>query len=283
MKIALLLAMGVIFTLSGCANYYTTYYRGLSGDQVAKNSNFIMKDKPTITFGNDPKTDAQQMLENGYVLIGYSSFIAPNNRHSGTSALRGQAESVHASRVLLYTHPYDEMHKNVPFFTPSYSSGTVVDNYGNSATYSGSSSTMSFVPVIIYRNSFLAAFWVKEKSLILGVHTRNLTEDEHREIDSNSGVKVLAVMKKSPAFYANIFKGDIILKINSEDVFDTVDLNRKLHDHAGDQIALSLLRNGKPLGKQVQTNPQGAGIIASPPRPQQSPPARDKTILIPGE
>jgi len=213
----------------------------------------VLSDEPKLILGEDSKKDTISMMEDGYVMLGYSSFIAPNNGASRERKAIMKGEDVHASVILLYSNYADTINKVVPLYSPSYISGDVTDNYGNSATFSGSGGSMSYVPVPVNRNNYLATFWIKTKT-ILGLFVRDLTEDEHRQIKTNKGVSVIAVVKKSPAFYADIFKGDVILKLNGDNIFERADFLAKLKDHTGQTITLDILRDGKSITKEVKTN-----------------------------
>ena len=64
----------------------------------------ISADAPKLFRGNDLEVDCQQMLEDvmledGYDLVGYSSFNAAN---VGERGALNQAKKVHASVVILY-------------------------------------------------------------------------------------------------------------------------------------------------------------------------------------
>jgi hypothetical protein len=252
----ILWTIGILFTLTGCANNYETYYHGLiNGSNLIKNPNYVLADEPTLVMGKDPKQDTISMMENGYTLLGYSSFIAPNNGASSERKAIMQGENVHASKILLYSNYADTINKIVPLYSPSYSSGTITDNYGNSANYEGSGGSMSYIPVSVNRNNYLATYWIKVKRMILGIYVRDLTDDEHHEINTNKGVSVIAVVKKSPAYFADIFKGDIILRFDGEYVFDKDDFLTKIKDHKGETINLDLMRDGKLLAKGIKTNP----------------------------
>ena len=193
-------------------------------------------------------------MDDGYILLGYSSFIAPNNGASRERKAILQGEDVHASKILLYSNYSDTVSKVIPLFSPSYMSGNVTDNYGNSATFSGNSGSTSYVPVAVSRYKYIATYWIKIKKTILGAFVRNLTDDEHHDINTNQGVSVIAVMKRSPAYFADIFKGDIILKIDGNSIFDKQDYLAKLKDHMGQTITLDLRRDGKLLVKDIKTN-----------------------------
>lgn len=251
----ILWAITIAFTISGCANNYQIFYHDLTkGVDVTKYPGYVLSNTPPkLILGENPKKDITSMMEDGYAMLGYSSFISPNNDASSERKAIMKGEDVHAAVILLYSNYADTINKVVPLYSPSYMSGNVTDNYGNSATFSGSGGSMSYVPVPVSRNNYLATFWIKSKG-ILGLFVRDLSEDEHKQIKTNKGVSVIAVVKKSPAFYADIFKGDVILKMNGDNIFDRADFLTKLKDLTGRTIILDILRDGKSITKEVKTN-----------------------------
>ena len=52
------------------------------------------------------------------------------------------------------------------------------------------------------------------------MHVNDLTDDLRKQLGSNRGVVVNVVVKGSPAFNADIMRGDIITQINKEIVSD---------------------------------------------------------------
>ncbi|MCY1559990.1 hypothetical protein D9M68_970790 [compost metagenome] len=65
-------------------------------------------------------------------------------------------------------------------------------------------------------------------------------------------MKVTAVVKKSPAFYAEIFRGDILKTIAGEALADTKDFIAVVGRNAGKEVKIEILRNGKLIEKEVK-------------------------------
>ena len=61
-----------------------------------------------------------------------------------------------------------------------------------------------------------------------------------------SGVAILEVVSSSPAEKAKLQKGDIIIKIENEDITSVAELRYELYKHSpGDKITITYNRNGK--------------------------------------
>ncbi len=97
MKKSLFLIM--VLLLQGCAAPFQQYYHDMTGGTDYIHTSIISEGKPNLIKSNDPAVDIQNMLEEGYFLIGYSSFNAPN---AYSWDLNMQAKKVKASTVLYY-------------------------------------------------------------------------------------------------------------------------------------------------------------------------------------
>jgi S1-C subfamily serine protease len=63
---------------------------------------------------------------------------------------------------------------------------------------------------------YFASYWAKLPMPLLGVHIIKLAsrDDETEQVVEKKGLKVLAVIKDSPAAKAGLVRGDALLKIN---------------------------------------------------------------------
>lgn len=60
------------------------------------------------------------------------------------------------------------------------------------------------------------------------------------------------MVKKTPAFYAEIFRGDILKTIAGKVLADTEDLLVVVDRNLGKEVKIEILRNGKLIEKSVQ-------------------------------
>ena len=140
MKIILIIVATLL--LSGCATPFAQfYYDQTGGVDVTKISTVILStDNPKLFRGNNPDVDNQQMLEDGYGLLGYSSFNAGNVSEDGAI---NQAKDIHASVVVLYSKYTNTLSGSLPLTLPdnktstTYGSGNVYSS-GNVYGYGGS-------------------------------------------------------------------------------------------------------------------------------------------------
>ena len=101
MKTRILTALAIIF-LAGCApNGFQKYYQPTPHAASIRVEPF--SGEPAIyTYSDDPKADARRAYENGYVLLGSSSFYGPGNIMT-RDELIAQAKNVGAAMVLVHS------------------------------------------------------------------------------------------------------------------------------------------------------------------------------------
>ncbi len=250
--------------LNSCALPFSKfYYDQTGGIDITNNPRFeITVGKPKLYRGNNQEEDYQTMLENGYALVGYSSFNAGNVNENGAYY---QAKKVHASLVLLYSKYTNTVSGLLPLTFPDNKTsntniyGTVTGSKG-SATYSGTATTTTrgtkttYIPYNIHRSDYLATYWVKFKKPVLGIHVLTLTNELRRQIGSNKGMLINAVVIGSPAFRADIFKSDIIKKIGNIDIFDLDSFQESIAKYHGQSVNILLLRDNNEITKTIKLN-----------------------------
>jgi len=251
--VALILLVSV---LQGCANPYAKFYSpyGAANQNIVKASG-----PPRLVRGSaNREEDKQRLLEEGYRPIGYSSFNAEDVNESDAIS---QAKEVGANIVLVYSKYSHTESGEMPLTMPSTQtsttniSGTVgttpVYGTGTTTTYG---STTTYIPYSVRRNDYLATYWVKAPTPVLGVYVREPTADERKQIGSNTGLIVVAVIKNTPAFSADLFKGDVLKRIGDTQPTDLDAFSAALLRYAGQKVNVVLLRDGKEITKVIQLN-----------------------------
>ena len=209
-------------------------------------------------------------MEDGYVFIGESSFYGPANRSNQDQAV-DQGKKVGASVVLFKSQYMDTRSGVIPYTVANpnvvstvNTSGTVYGSNGNSASYSGTGTVSTpggystyAVPYSVDRNTFYASYWAKRdpNRIKLGLNYRPLDEAQRRKLQRNAGLQVTIVVRGTPAFKANFLEGDILLKINGEDIIDGQSLTADLMKLAGQHVSIDLLRDDQPRTIALTLNP----------------------------
>lgn len=254
-----------LLAISGCAvNGFEKYYMPDPGSEaVYSNPRFEhYNGEPKIyAYSNDPRSDNLRAEEDGYVQIGISSFYGPPATMTKADLI-AQAAHVHAALVLVHSQYKDTVSgaipwtvQNPPQISTVRSNGTV-NSFGPggyaTGTYSGQSTittpggfTTYQIPYSVSRNDTVATFWVHQdmSKVSLGVLYGPLPDAVSTKLQRNTGIIVLSVVRGTPAFDANILRGDVILKIAGEDVINPQGFSQQLTDLSGQTVKLQLLRD----------------------------------------
>ncbi len=269
---------GIIMFCAGCAslqNPFSDFYQDrIGGMDITKATGVILPtEEPKIFSGSNVDEDAQKMYENGYTLLGFSSF---NSGDVGKDKLIAQARKVRAEVVVLYSHYTNTVSGVVPLTLPNNqivtttyngmgnSSGNIYGSNGAWASYNGTSNSFGTATTTIYgtqttyipysqnRYDYGASYWIKLKKPILGIMSIDLTSQQREKIGTNKGAFVSVVIKDSPAFIADIFKGDILTRINDDDVLGPESLQTLIYKNVGRKVKVTLIREEKTIIKDVQ-------------------------------
>lgn len=260
MKNLLLIALGLLAI--SCAKPYTQYYTDTTKGRDITKYIEVSTTEPKFMRGNNVESDALQMVENGYVLLGYSSF---HGRKINENQAIEQAKKVNASMVIVYSKYLDTISGYTPLILPDtktsltnvttsvYGSSGYATGYGSGTTTSYGTKTM-YMPYNIDRFDQKATYWAKRKITVFGAFGPELTPELRQKIGSNKGILVAAVVKQSPAYHAEIINGDILKKINNIEI-DSSNYEFTLKQNAGKKVTIILIRDGKELTKEVMLNP----------------------------
>lgn len=229
--------------LSGCSSSYKKYYlesRNINDKLDNGSPVFIPLEskEPNLVRTNKPFETAHNWRERGYGIIGRSSFIG---EYRDKKYIVKQAKAVKATDVV-YSINYERQGISSscggqPCGTHSYSI------YSQTAIF-----LAKYTPEVLnnlYNNTYR-----------IGLIFSDLSKDEKRENGVNNAAKINTVYDGSPAFNANIFRGDIITSINGSDVLnkDDADAKIKLYIYSKRFIPISIIRNGLKLEKIIDTN-----------------------------
>lgn len=111
-------------------------------------------------------------------------------------------------------------------------------------------------------NHFLATFWAKPKTFVLGAYySGNLSEGAHAALEKafhfSGGVVVQSVVQGSPAFKAGLLPGDLLISMNGELIKSAETLDKMLRADAGSRATFVdwAMTKGKPQLVKVALNP----------------------------
>jgi hypothetical protein len=252
---------------AGCvSNPYHRNYSSTLSEHVPKTeaTGFVATaGEPRLLSTNDIREDAIKLLEQGYFPIGRAKFR--EQLIDGQAALE-QAREVGADVVLVKQVHVGTATYSVPVsdWTPDR---TIVTNESAQTRDQATNNVQSFdkqtVTIIEgeYQTRYqaetvdyydhTAVFWKKTLDPLFGVCVAELDDAQRKSIQSNKGVAVRAVIKRSPAFLADLFRGDILRRFAGKDVLDADEFFGLVAANAGKTVDLEFWRDGQNIQKKV--------------------------------
>lgn len=262
--------VGALFVLFACANPYRLNYVSVMERFPSIPAFAPSTDTPRLMESKNPQEDVLRVVEDGFIPIGFSTF---NSVKADKKLALAHARKIGAD-VVMTSHQQTHI-KNELVPQPVYQSpesvridkhGSVWDgkkgvNYNDSktVTYEGHYET----GLVNQETAFYdqkAVYFRKLKKPIFGAFVSPLPEETRSALGRNRGVIVRAVMTGSPAFRADVLKGDILIGIEGKDIVDPDEFYKRIDTLAGRSVSLSVLRNGQPLELSLKLGKRSAAL-----------------------
>ncbi len=197
------------------------------------------------------------MYEDGYAIVGFSSFSGPS---INADKAKKQAKRIKAE-IVIYTSSYERTRSGgMPMMMPNNTTTTMNANvYGSGGVggFGGTANTYGTTPVVVpfsvdsYHTTAYYFSRVRPEKIGWGLRWNTLTPEQARAVGTNKAMVVYAVVRNSPAFDADIFPGDIILTVGGRDVSSPERSSQVKADFAGQTVPIELIRDGQPKTLQI--------------------------------
>jgi hypothetical protein len=186
--------------------------------------------KPRLIKTEDIQEEGRKLAEKGYLMVGYSKFDHPaldenlalqEGKAVGADVVLLQktfAKSLIETTTVTQWPPSEttELHENTRVEGESEKDTKHIDRRVEIRTSHGPETTYVPTQVDYYEHS--ATYWRKVSQPIFGAIVRDLSDEQKLILETNRGLVVRTIVTDSPAFQADLLKGDIILKIDGEPV-----------------------------------------------------------------
>lgn len=216
-----LLSLLSLFLLCSCMSGYQKFY--VSNNNIFEGADIEyleQSEEPQLYVTNNLDEDVYDILSKHYAIIGTSNFEGPRNN---INLAKDQAKKIGA-KIVLVQESYNRTINNI------YS-----NSYGITSDYTDR-----------YNYSVLYFAKLKNDMSSGGFQYDNLTERERTIYNTNTGCIITLVYKDTPAFYANLIRGDIILKIDDKDILNQESILSIMKDKKyNNELNITFLRNGK--------------------------------------
>lgn len=239
---SLVFLMAVSANAMAVENLFAKNYKAQnSGNLVSLEANPDTK----MYVSNHKEEDNISMLEQGYDMIGTSGFEA-GDVPAELALEHGRA--IKADTVLVYS---------------KYGSAKTADSKISAIKESAKKNGGEVDPNDLQDEStqykYFASYWAKLPTPLLGVHIiklvpKNLDEDEKKAAEAASGLKVLAVIKDSPADKAGLVRGDVLYKIGSTNLIKPEDLSPAVRQLQGQTVPIEYEREGAKAVTMAKIN-----------------------------
>jgi hypothetical protein len=258
----LLLVTVMACSLSGCGNSFSQFYSGKTLTQL-RAEGVLPADpegSPKVYRVADLPTALDERLQEGWVMMGTSSWNGPVEWSDETKLAGEHAKQIGASLVLWGWRPAGSRTASIPVTTPttstSYTSGTVYSG-GSSASYTGTSTNYgtqtSFQAISVPRYDYEAVFLYRSAGpSVFGVYLGRLTPADQEKAGTLSGAIIRIVVKDSPAAKGGLLPGDVIVRIGERAIADDNDIQGAIDLYRSHLVEIELYRRGDLLKRSVQ-------------------------------
>lgn len=239
---------GILFfscTTTGAVGKF--YDEWESMDSISADCKLTEDEEPSVYYSSNIASDIYYLRSNYYYIVGHSSWNGPAKGDDLKKETISKCKELGA-KIALYSWNYTDT-RNGTYSVPhtNYHSYTDANGYLRSYT----TTTYSTNSYSINRYDYDVYFFVPYESWFitmpkLGIAVRDLNSDDRMNLHRNTGVYVGIVYENSPAFYANLTRGDIIASINGTNILNKSDYNTISENvKAGDVLKIIYFRNGE--------------------------------------
>ena len=213
---------------------------------------------PAVDHTSNP-VGVMALIRHGYAVLGISTFTSGHSESDEDAITQGQ--KVGADLVLIVDPRYTgTVSGQIPITIPTadtsvthgsataYGTGGSATAYGTSTTTTYGTQT-DYVPFNINRYQFASFYFIK-RHYSLGAIFRDLTDEQRRMIQSNSGAYVSVVVDGTPAFNSNILVGDIVTSINGHSAANHEIASQLCKQFGGQTVSIRLVRGGRIIEKK---------------------------------
>jgi hypothetical protein len=209
-----------------------------------------------IVTSEDMRKDALRMMEDGYLLLGRSVFrsqevdpelarkVATENNASVILVARKYADSVTEAVAMSEWIPEREIKTTESGVIQGGANAGQMWERERTTTIQGEFQT-EYVPQTTDYYDYAATYWAKSKPPIFGVLVAATNEETRQQLQSNKGVSIRAVIRRSPAFQADLLRGDVITRFAGVEILDPDQFFDTVVENQGKQVDVEFVRNGE--------------------------------------
>lgn len=236
-KMLAMIILGVsLQTAQAAENLYEKNYKEQNGRSLKS----LIADPDTKMYvSNHSDEDNIDMLENGYDMMGSTGFEAGSI--TPDMALQ-HGTTIKADVVLVYSK-----------YASKQSPLSKIEAIKEAAKTTG-----EIDPAVLEEDEqykYYASYWAKLPMPLLGLHVIKLKQKNNNGSATDlDGLKILAVIKGSPAFKAGLKRGDMLLSMGGVTLQQPEALSQVARKYKGKKVDIVYERNGQSMQAQTMLN-----------------------------
>lgn len=242
--------MMVLISCASTTNVAKFYTEVHSIESVPKECRLAENENPKVFYSSDIQSDLYFMRSNYFQVIGYSAWNGSVDA-GGEEALMSDIISFckdKGAKAAIYSKKYTDTRNGI-YSVPLVNNNYYTDSNGYIHSYTTTSYMTSSYSVNRYNHDvyFFVPYSLSYiKAPKIGIEFRELDSADRIKLQRNTGICVDIVYENSPAFFANLSRGDVIIEINGENILNAESYNSissKLS--VNDSVEIKYIRNGK--------------------------------------
>jgi len=235
--LALVLVFMSVQLVQAEENLYAKHYKEQNGRGL---KSLLAEPDTKMYVSNHSDEDNIDMLENGYDMMGSTGFEAGSIMPDMALA---HAKSIKADIVLVYSK-----------YASKKSSLSKLQLIKEAAKTTGEIDADA-LEEDEEKYQYYASYWAKVPMPLLGLHVIKLKQkDKNGNVTELDGLKVLAVIKGSPAFKAGLKRGDVLLRLGDMTLQQPEELGQVVGRYQGQQVDVAFEREDEPDVTKVTLN-----------------------------
>jgi hypothetical protein len=256
-RLGLLALLPVLLVFCGCVGSQATrLYRPIPWEAGGECVLLPASGAPLIRQVDDLAQEGGALIRAGYVQIGDSSYLGRVEATPIDDAF-AQARSVQADVALIAlkyegsSESYRRVTQTVPascqpprLYPPQKEEAARRKKKNAEPDRCATREITTYLPETIRYYRVQISYWRKTTPPVLGVDAVDLSPELRLALKRNTGAVVRTVVDGSPAFFAEILPGDVIVGLDGAVVQRARDLGPLALAHAGRQVYLRLIREG---------------------------------------
>jgi|TARA_B100000315_G_scaffold214131_1_gene212466 hypothetical protein len=247
----------LVVIVSGClTSGYKQFYNPYVDAKTLPDVQLLVEGQEPQVFGTDDfDRDIRIWESKQYFPIGDSYFNGPFENIKNAVA---QAKQIGATIVLVGYQYTDTQTNTTTLFFPdnktTYHSGISGNMLYNSVTTTSGTTAVPFTTTYRRYDQRAVYFAKSTQKLKLGVRLEDLTPDQREQIERNTGAVISVVIEDTPAFYANVLGGDVLIEIDGQLVKNAEQALALVKDipHEKTSTTLTVIRNSSEKEIEVK-------------------------------